>query len=349
MQHNSHQRLIQEIRNLIPNFNLLTDTQLITLGVELLEESRTNLNYIVLVIGSAGIATVGLILDSSAVIIGAMIIAPLMLPIRGFILGILTKNLLLIRRAATSIMIGTFLGIGVAFFLSHLIQFVSLGNEILSRTRPNTLDLILALFAGAIGAFAKCRPSIADSLAGVAVAVALMPPLCVVGIGLAKGDLPTSRGAFLLYATNLVGIALACQVVFFIMGYSPKRSNRWLSRGAISSFSWLVILAIIMLIPLSRSHIAYLQEDYFETLVTTILTEEAETFKNATLVESEFNWRTSPPSANLLLMSKQSFTNRQVWLLEGYIKERTNRGIDLNVSVIPVHGLGDTSQSNWRR
>lgn len=337
MQRNSvHQRLIKEIQNWIPSYNLLTDTQLINLGVELLEEARPNLNYIVLVIGSAGIATVGLILDSSAVIIGAMIIAPLMLPIRGLILGILTKNLLLIRRAATSIIVGTILGIGVAFFLSHLIRFVSFGNEILSRTRPNTLDLIVALFAGTVGAFAKCRPSIADSLAGVAIAVALMPPLCVVGIGLAKGDWLTSGGAFLLYGTNLVGIALACQVVFFVMGYSPKRSNRWLSRGAISSFSWLIILALIMLIPLSHSRLAFLQKDYFETLVTTILTEETETFKNARLLESEFDWQTNPPSADLLVMSQQSFTSKQVQLLEAYIQERTNQEVDLNVSVIPV-------------
>jgi uncharacterized hydrophobic protein (TIGR00271 family) len=338
MQHNNRQRFIREIRNWIPSYNLLTDTQLINLGVELLEESRPNLNYIVLVIGSSGIATIGLILDSPAVIIGAMIIAPLMLPIRGLILGIITKNLLLIRRAAISIVVGTLLGIGVSFSLSHIIRFVSFGNEILSRTRPNTLDLIVALLAGMIGAFAKCRPRIADSLAGVAIAVALMPPLCVVGIGLAKGDWLTSGGAFLLYGTNLVGIALACQVVFFILGYSPKRSNRWLSRGAISSFSWLVILALIMLVPLSRSRLAFLQKDYFETLVTTILSEETETFKNAALLESEFDWRTNPPSADLLVMSQQSFTSKQVWLLEEYIEERTNQAVDLDVRVIPVLG-----------
>ncbi|MEO1067704.1 MAG: TIGR00341 family protein [Cyanobacteria bacterium J06638_6] len=336
MQHNKRQSFLDRIRNSIPSSNLISDTQLVELEADLLEESRLSLNYIVLVIGAAGIATTGLISDSAAVIIGAMIIAPLMLPIRGTILGILTSNLTLIRRGTQSILVGTLLGIGIAFLLSSTIHFVSFGNEILSRTRPNTLDLVVALLAGATGTFAKCRPSIADSLAGVAIAVALMPPLCVVGIGLAKGDWLTSGGAFLLYLTNLIGIALACHVVFFTVGYSPSRAGSWLSQGAIGAFGWLVFLAFIMLAPLSASRLAFLQQDYFETLVTTILTEETETFEDATLLKSDFNWRTDPPSADLLVLSQDPFTSKQVRLLEQYIKDRTGQTVTLDVKVIPV-------------
>jgi uncharacterized hydrophobic protein (TIGR00271 family) len=327
---------IQKFIAFIPSFNLLSDAQLVALEADLLEESRLSLNYIVLVIGAAGIATIGLIANSTAVIIGAMIVAPLMLPIRGVILGVITSNLRLVRQGGQSIMLGTLLGIGVAFLLSQWITFVSFGNEILSRTHPNTLDLVVALLAGAIGAFAKCRPQIADSLAGVAVAVALMPPLCVVGIGLSKADWLVSGGAFLLYVTNLVGIALACHVVFFVMGYAPSRSHRWLSRGAIGAFGWLIFLALIMLVPLSKSRLAFLQQDYFEATVTNILTEETETFKDATLLKSDFNWRTDPPTADLLVLSEAAFTIKQVRLLEQYVEDRTGQKVKLNVQVIPV-------------
>ncbi len=327
---------VSRIAAFIPSLNLITDDHLARLEVDLLAESSLSLNYIALVVASAGIATVGLIADSTAVIIGAMIVAPLMLPIRGSIFGILTANQTLIKRGLKSIWVGSLLGIGIAFLLGLTIPFASFGSEILSRTKPNTLDLIVAILAGAIGSFAKCRPKIEDSLAGVAIAVALMPPLCVVGLGLAKGDLYTCGGAFLLYVTNLVGIALACHVVFFFVGYSPQRSHFLLSRGAFGAFAFWLFLALLTLVPLSKSRLAFLQQDYFEVLVTTILTEEVDTFHDARLLESSFDWQSTPPTAEVLLLSRTLFTAQQEALLKAQIEERTGETIELDVSVIPV-------------
>lgn len=330
------QQWMSQLTALIPSLNLITDPHLAQLEVDLLAESRLSLNYIALVVASAGIATIGLIANSTAVIIGAMIVAPLMLPIRGSIFGILTANPALTQRGLKSIWVGSLLGIGIAFCLGLVIPFASFGSEILSRTKPNTLDLVVAILAGAIGTFAKCRPRIEDSLAGVAISVALMPPLCVVGLGLAKADWYTCGGAFLLYITNLVGIALACHVVFFVVGYAPQRSRFLLSRGAFGAFGFWLFLALLTLVPLSKSRLAFLQQDYFEVLVNTILAEEVETFQDVRLLESNFDWQATPPSAEVLLLSKTFFTPQHEALLRAQIEERTGETVDLNVSVIPV-------------
>lgn len=200
---------------------LVTPEEYAELMVGLMRESRLSLNYLMLVLGSCVIATLGLLANSPAVIIGAMIVAPLMLPIRGMAMGALDGNVLLFRTGILSLTVGTGIGVGVSFLLGCWVGLPNWGSEILARTQPNLLDLGVALAAGGISAFARVRKEIADSLAGVAIAVALMPPVCVIGLGLAHADWEISLGATLLYSTNLLGIALACMVTFLLMGYAP--------------------------------------------------------------------------------------------------------------------------------
>ncbi|MFT0787042.1 DUF389 domain-containing protein [Synechococcus sp. H55.10] len=202
------------------------------LVLELMRESRLSLNYLMLVLGSCVIATLGLLANSPAVIIGAMIVAPLMLPIRGMAMGALDGNVVLFRTGILSLTVGTGIGLGVSFLLGRWVGLPNWGSEILARTQPNLLDLGVALAAGGIGAFARVRKEIADSLAGVAIAVALMPPVCVIGLGLARGDWEISLGAALLYSTNLLGIALACMLTFLVMGYAPfAQGPFWIGLG----------------------------------------------------------------------------------------------------------------------
>ena len=131
------------------------------------------------------IAALGLITNSSAVIIGAMIVAPLMNPILSLSFAIATANWALFFRSVVTIVLGSFLAMGVAALVTVVSPWDVVGSELLSRTRPTMLDLGIAIAAGAAGAFSLTRKSIASSIAGVAIAVALVPPLCVVGIGLA--------------------------------------------------------------------------------------------------------------------------------------------------------------------
>ncbi len=172
---------------------------------------------------SAGIATLGLVQNSTAVVIGAMLISPLMAPILSQGLALATGDLTLGVRALANLILSTLLGVVVAVVLVVLLPFKDLTSEIIGRTEPNTLDLGIALFSGAIGAVAICRDvkGVATSIPGVAIAVALMPPLCVIGFGIGYAisvdfgeGIRYASGGGLLYLTNLVAITFTAMLVF---------------------------------------------------------------------------------------------------------------------------------------
>ncbi len=188
--------------------------------------SLSDLVYWLQLFASAGIATLGLVMNSTAVIIGAMLISPLMAPILSAGLALATGDLTLGIRSVANLFLSTLLGVGVAIILVALLPFKDLTPEILARTTPSTLDLVIALFSGAIGAIAICRDvkGVATSIPGVAIAVALMPPLCVIGFGLgyfvSLGDwkgMEIARGGGLLYLTNLVAITFTAMLVFVVL------------------------------------------------------------------------------------------------------------------------------------
>ncbi|MEZ5344527.1 MAG: DUF389 domain-containing protein [Pyrinomonadaceae bacterium] len=182
--------------------------------------------YWLQILFSAGIATLGLVLNSSAVIIGAMLISPLMAPILSLGLALSTGDLILGIRAFVNLLLSTLLGVAFALVLVALLPFKDVTTEIMARTEPNTLDLFIALFSGAIGSIATCREvkGVVTSIPGVAIAVALMPPLCVIGFGLgyavSLGDwrgIEIASGGGLLYLTNLVAITFTAMLMFVLL------------------------------------------------------------------------------------------------------------------------------------
>lgn len=169
------------------------------------------------------VAVMGLSLNSAAVVIGAMLLAPLMQPVlatgASLAMGLPGKT----AQSAIRVLAATAWCIAIAWAISKLIPNQAFTSEVLSRTAPDVRDLIVALAAGAAGAYATVREDASASLPGVAVAVALVPPLGAVGITLEAGDLDRARGALLLYTTNLVAIIFVSILVFVITGFVPAR------------------------------------------------------------------------------------------------------------------------------
>ncbi|WP_218080788.1 DUF389 domain-containing protein [Anthocerotibacter panamensis] len=301
----------------------------------LLHESLPGLNYLVLVVGSCLIATLGLLSNSAAVIIGAMIIAPLMLPIRGIALGALNGNVLLFRVGVVSIALGTVLGVGLSCLLGLVVNVPEFGSEILARTQPTLLDLGIALGAGWVGAFAKVRRGISDTLAGVAISVALMPPVCVIGLGLSRLDGTIGLGAMLLYGTNLVGIALACIVTFGATGYSS------LSRAP-KVLLWTMFFTLLLVLPLSLSFFRLLTQAQLEDKLKQALLNKTITFQRVLLRRSEFDWLTNPPTVVLNVSSSQPITPRQVQLLEKFVQNETRQPFTIILNVTNVTEVRST-------
>ena len=178
--------------------------------------------YILLTLATA-IAYFGLTQDSTAVIIGAMLIAPLMNPMMSMAFGIATANFNLMGNGVNTTLRGVIAAIGIAALLAVFLPPQPVTPQILSRTQPTYLDLLVALFSGAAGAYAMTRADAAGAIPGVAIAAALVPPLGVVGYGLGLGRLDIAGGALLLFAANLAAIVLAAALVFLVMGFQPRQ------------------------------------------------------------------------------------------------------------------------------
>ncbi len=182
--------------------------------------------YWLQIIFAAGIATLGLVLNSPAVIIGAMLISPLMNPILASGLALATGDIVLGLRAFINLLLSCAAAIAFAVLLVVILPFREMTAEITARTQPNVLDLVIALFSGAVGSVAICREvkGVVTSIPGVAIAVALMPPLCVVGYGIglffvldAATGWRVASGGGLLFLTNLVAITLTAMLVFLAL------------------------------------------------------------------------------------------------------------------------------------
>jgi uncharacterized hydrophobic protein (TIGR00271 family) len=172
-----------------------------------------------LLVCSAILASVGLDISSAAVIIGAMLISPLMGPILGVGLGIGVTDRVLLQRSLRELAIGTAVSIGASalYFLASPLAVAT--PELISRTRPTLLDVGVAFFGGLAGIIAGSRKDISMALPGVAIATALMPPLCTAGFGLATGSWSFFLGALYLFMLNAVFIALATFVVVRVLGF----------------------------------------------------------------------------------------------------------------------------------
>jgi Predicted membrane protein len=289
---------------------------------ELLAESTLDPSYLVLIVGSCAIATFGLLANSAAVIIGAMIIAPLMLPIRGLAFGALEGDIVLVRRGAIAIGVGTLLAIALAWGIGRLVGIPGFDSEVLARSKPTLLDLGIAVAAGGISGYAKIQPKVSGSLAGTAIAVALMPPICVVGLGLSQANWSLSFGATLLYFTNLLGITLSCMLTFLLAGYTSFRRAR-------RALTWALAFTSILLIPLGLSFARLVRQAQLEKSLQRALLNRTITFQRLELLSSQTDWLIDPPEVRLNVRAKEPITPRQVQLLEQFIEREMGQPFTL--------------------
>ncbi|MCB2051085.1 MAG: TIGR00341 family protein, partial [Novosphingobium sp.] len=189
------------------------------------EECALSARYLFMLMMSAGIAILGLLLSSPAVVIGAMLLSPLMGPIMGLGFALAIGDFGWTKQSAKSLAIGTVLSILFCAFIVFVSPLQTVTSEIASRTRPNLFDLLVALFSALAGAYAMIRGR-EGTVVGVAIATALMPPLAVVGFGLATLNGTVFWGALLLFFTNLMTIALTAAIMARLYGFRTSLSER---------------------------------------------------------------------------------------------------------------------------
>lgn len=311
-------------------FRQVEESQLEALRARLETISGLSPDFLVLLSGSTVIATLGLFQNSPAVIIGAMIIAPLMRPLVGLSLATLTGDGRLLIRATLTLVVGTIVGVLISSCLGLLFKSLELTPEILGRTHPTLLDLGVAIFAGAIGAYCQSDSKLSDSLAGVAIAVALVPPLSVVGIGLAFASFPVWLGATLLYATNLIGITIAGSLVFLIMGFIPLHKAR---NGLLLS----AFVSFLLIVPLALSMRELILENQVSMTVKRILKERTLTFRSLQLSDVKVErFKTPMTVVATILAPEQPISPRQVALVQDFLIRELQTPVQFRLRIIPT-------------
>lgn len=211
--------------------------------------------FSLLLAGSVVIASLGILADSPAVVVGAMLIAPLMTPVLGIASAAVMAWGNRLVQSALQVVGGTVGAIAVAWLIAFLMpesRFADgLPGELIARAEPTHLDLLIALAAGGAAAYIYVWKEELSALPGVAISVALVPPLAVVGVSLHYGLSTEAEGAFLLYITNLAGIVLAAMAVFVMTGFVPRSRLQAAARGIRRGFLLAGAAALVLFVPLT--------------------------------------------------------------------------------------------------
>ncbi|MGK0443603.1 MAG: putative hydrophobic protein (TIGR00271 family) [Bermanella sp.] len=215
--------------------------------------SSLSFQFIIILSAASLISSLGLMSDSTVTIVGAMLIAPLMKPIMSLSYGINTGDTFLKIRSILTLLIGIAITLIISFLSEQLLDLHVLTDEMMARTQPNLFDLGVAVAAGISAAIAMTRKSVSDSLPGVAIAVAIVPPLCVSGISLSMGELNSFFGSLLLFLINLFAITISAVLVFTFSGYGSAKHN-------LIPLPLLIVILVLLAYPL-RESITLIKDD----------------------------------------------------------------------------------------
>ncbi len=222
--------------------------------------SSLSLQFLIILSAATLISSLGLMADSSVTIVGAMLIAPLMKPIMSFSYATTIGDGTLKLRSIITLAVGIVLTISISYVTEKILTLHIVTTQMASRTEPNLFDLGVAIAAGTAAALAMSRKSIADTLPGVAIAVALVPPLCVAGISFSMGVMHAFYGSLLLFAVNLFAIIISAVIVFLVTGYGAIKHT-------LLTVAFLVIVIFLMVMPLKQSLDLIKKDDIAQTVV----------------------------------------------------------------------------------
>ena len=279
------------------------------------------------------IASIGLNVNSTAVIIGAMLISPLMGPIigAGFGLGIFDFNLL--KKALKNLLIATLVGLIVSAIYFYISPFKETQPELLSRTAPNIYDILIAFSGGLVGAIAITRVEKGNPIPGVAIATALMPPLCTAGYGMAIGSMKFFFGAIYLYSINCVFI---CISTFFIVTYLKYPKKKQLDDKSEKKVKYIIssLITILILPSIYFAYQLFEQKNYQHQIDVFIETEFSN--KGVAILYKKTKYNQNPKKLELGFLSKKFNDNE----IKSYNKKLINYGID-NTQLIVIQDTTD--------
>lgn len=285
---------------------------------------------------SAVLASYGLLANSPAVIIGAMLVAMLLNPITGLSMALVTGDAQLIQRAAPAELFGALLVFAIGFAIGLGNQALPFTSEMLSRTDPSLLDLVIAVAGGTAASYAIGNPRLNSALAGVAIATALVPPLANAGILMAHGSVNLALGALVLYASNYASIVFSAMVVFWFLGHRPRRGGELNKKvaiiGRLGQITLFVLLAVHLAVRLNELVSQHTRMTEVEYALETGLSD----MPGARLIEIRIAPRVAPNAIVATVRTPQPLTPSDVARLEARLPLAAKEDLRLRIRSIPV-------------
>lgn len=292
------------------------------------EESGWSGRYAFLIVVSAAISLLGLLMPSVAVLIGAMLLSPLMMPIIGLGFGIATLDFVEIRRTAIALVVGSIIAIVLSAVLVSMSPVQTITSEIAARTRPTLFDLLVALLSALAGAYALIRGR-GGTVVGVAIAIALMPPLAVVGFGLATWNWTVFSGSLLLFLTNAVTIALTAALVARVYGFGGHLSPH--------HTGWQLVLFVAALGVLSIPLASALKQIAFEAVARRQIRDTVQSgfASGARLSQVDIDYTANPMRVRAVMLTPDLVAEADKRLATE-LQRRLSRPVDIHVDQLRI-------------
>ena len=329
--------LVEEVPNLFKRFSLLElswEKKSATVEQIINEINDIGIAYWSQMILSVVIATFGLMIDATAVVIWAMLIAPILSPLEWIAFATTTGNKKIFLKSFRLLFLSVLLGILVAVLFTLIIPSFQLSTEILSRTQPTLIDLWIALASWVIAFLSFGYERIQWSLAWVAMAAALVPPISVVGIGIGLLRMDIAWGSFLLFITNLVAIILMGVVIFYLFGFYPKQKDD--QQRSLRNMVWALGLLFLLCIPLAGS-LRDITSDLQDTQLIQQTINQYLSLESPDTKLNQFTYENWTLDIALTSQAENLFTEPQKEALITSIAEKLNTSIQADVSITPVY------------
>lgn len=254
------------------------------------------------------IASVGLNVNSTAVIIGAMLISPLMGPIVGAGFGLGMYDFELVKKSIKNLLIATFVSLAISTLYFYASPFKEAQSELLARTSPNIYDILIAFFGGLVGVIAVTRVEKGNPIPGVAIATALMPPLCTAGYSLALGNIGYFLGAMYLYAINCVFICIATFIIVKFLKY-PVTQQLDLKREKQVKYGITLLIMLMILPSIYFAYQLFVEKSYL--LKTEVFIKKEFTDHDYPIIYKKVEYNSNPKKIELAFLSKK-FNNQEI-------------------------------------
>lgn len=332
---------VTSAKKIVQKFFKLTPQERETVYTQINDNAKGNFPYFFITILSTVIITLGLIIDSGAVIIGGMLIAPLLWPVLSFSIAVTRARVYTVKKSSSVLFVSFVLILAVSIIIGYITPLNLSGNEIIYRTKPTLIELLIGLSSGLVAAYSVSSKKIVSNLAGVAIAVSLVPPLCVSGLSIVNGDYVSMIGSLLLFVSNLLAIILSSVTVFMLEGYftSATETNEQARRGYLTWGFLLLVVTFIPLMVITKSLVADQSRQNFVVQTTKAI------YPQAKIVEAVTDDKDIYVTVDLTIQSETNIDQQVLERLSTIFSTKFEKPVKVSIVEVPVVKSSATNYS----